>query len=136
MDVIEQLLRQMLEKNTVVNFRAKWQLELYFAVNVGANWVYQIDKKFVPVNEVYKVGGSYGYDHLNNDMLACLILHGSKVVNLLQAYNGINLDLSKMAVPAGTWTKKFFNTEAEVAAGVIAKSDVQQGDCIAVLVMQ
>ncbi len=132
------LLTQILQKQTVINFVAKWQVKIFFAVNVGGTWKYQVNDRFIPVSEVAftdPLTRSYGLDHLD-EVTATRVLHGSSAVNLLQAYNGINLDLSENVIAAGEFGNHFFPTQAEIAINAPTTGIVNDGDSVMVLVPQ
>jgi hypothetical protein len=114
-----------------IKWNAKWYATNYDAKLIDGVWGYSIDKRFVPVNEIAL---PYMLDHLD-PIDAIRVLHGSTAVNLLQGYNGINLDLSSMALSAGRFVNHFFLTDVERAdSGTTTTGAVAEGDSILVLV--
>jgi hypothetical protein len=117
---------------SAISFNAKWVAKIITAVTIGGIAQYVIDKPFIPVNEL---AVPYKLDHLEPSV-AVRVLHGSTAVNLLQAYNGINLDLAGLALQPDAFTKHFFLTDAEIAAAATTTGNVVDGDSLLVLIPQ
>lgn len=110
----------------MIVFYAKWTTKIINATLDGGVWGYSIPEQFIPVNEISK---PYYLDHLD-DSTAQRVIHGSTSTDLLPAYNGINLNLSPLAIEAGRFTKRFFNV-----SGVFANTtNVLSGDSLLVLI--
>lgn len=123
----------MIQDNPVViAFGAKWVCKVIDAVLYDGAYQYEINQRFIPVNEVCK---PYALDHLSDDV-ARKVLHGSTASNLIPAFNGFNLDLSVLAIDAGVFTERFFLTQAEKDAGTATTTHVIEGDSVLVLIPQ
>lgn len=109
----------------MISFIAKWNTKIVNATLQDGAWGYSVNELFIPVNEVSK---PYYLDHLS-DGTAQRVLHGSTAVDLLQAYNGINLNLSPLVIEQGRFVKRFFNIEGATAT----TPDVVDGDSLLIL---